>query len=293
MMQYASQYGDFTILDGTFCVSKYDLVLVIFTNVDCLFKSTITGIVLSPAERSDPVVRAARRFGLAQEAAVLMTDQASAFATAASVLKKIHILCLHHFRTAMFSSQNGMAQETRDHFFRVCNALIFNIFESPIAFETHIKSAELQFSEYSKAIKFLKSLWDNRQSVCATFTAAHFKAGHVSLQRAECNNSRIKEGGQLKKELSTYNLQRLLDHLLSIIRDQKAKAQSAIKSCIRNGDYWSKDVDELWKTENNYASEHDCKMTVPFITHRCLNSLAELHKETSYLTCSSRRRNRD
>src|SRR5690348_14221505 len=50
-------------------------------NVDALFKTTITGIVLTPSERSNSVIRAARRFSLDKENTVFMTDQASAFAT--------------------------------------------------------------------------------------------------------------------------------------------------------------------------------------------------------------------
>ena len=58
MIPYAHQYGDFTIRNGTFCICMYDLVPMVFSNVDCLLKATITGIALAPAERSDAVVRA-------------------------------------------------------------------------------------------------------------------------------------------------------------------------------------------------------------------------------------------
>ena len=36
LKQYAKAYGDFTILDGTFKSSSYNLTLVVFSNVDCL-----------------------------------------------------------------------------------------------------------------------------------------------------------------------------------------------------------------------------------------------------------------
>ena len=64
MKPYARMFGDFTILDGRFCVSMYDLVLIIFSKFDSVFKTTTTGIVLSPAERSDVVVRGAQRLSL-------------------------------------------------------------------------------------------------------------------------------------------------------------------------------------------------------------------------------------
>jgi len=86
---YANQYDDFTILDGTFSISMYNVVLMIFSNVDCLLKTTMTGYVLAPSERSDITIHAAKRFGLDKEGTVLMTDQASSFTTAALNLKKI------------------------------------------------------------------------------------------------------------------------------------------------------------------------------------------------------------
>ena len=36
MVQFAKKYGDFTIVDGTFKITAYDLMLIVFTNVDSL-----------------------------------------------------------------------------------------------------------------------------------------------------------------------------------------------------------------------------------------------------------------
>ena len=38
MKKYAQMYNDYTIMDGTFKVCKYQFVLIVFTNVDCLGK---------------------------------------------------------------------------------------------------------------------------------------------------------------------------------------------------------------------------------------------------------------
>lgn len=262
MAAYADKYVDFTILDGTFSVSMYDLVLLVFSNVDCLMKSVISGIVLAPSERSDTVIRAARQFSLASEQTVLMTDQASAFALAASGMNKVHLLCLHHFRTAMFSSHSGMCQDRRTAFMRSCNNLIFEVQEIS-QFINLFEQTQNTFRQFPGARKFLKSLWDNRESVCATFTAAHFTAGHVSSQRAESLNSTIKEHGSLKKELAKYNLNQLLEHLLSIMRQQDSKAKVEIISCIKAGQGWSKQVDTIWKNENSVSNEYHCVCTDP------------------------------
>ena len=94
MRAYANQYDDFTILDGTFSISMYDVVLMIFSNVDCLLKTTMTGYVLAPSERSDITIHAAKRFSLDKEGTVLITDQASSFTTAALNIKFICFVCI-------------------------------------------------------------------------------------------------------------------------------------------------------------------------------------------------------
>ncbi|XXQ37759.1 Uncharacterized protein PBTT_08695 [Plasmodiophora brassicae] len=258
MKAYAAQYGDFTILDGTFKISMYDLTLLVFTNVDCLLKSTLTGMAFAPSERSETVVRAARSFSLVTEQSVLMTDQAPGFACAADELGMVHLLCLHHFRTALFSAHSGMDQGTRDTFMKSCNSLIFDVSDSSSAFATVFSSVRQQFGRYPAAKKFLSSLWDHREQVCATFTAVHFTAGHVATQRGEANNSRIKEGGLLSKDLASYNLHQTLEHLTEIIRRQEADAKKEIKALIKAGHGWSKAVHAIWKSENEQSDNYAC-----------------------------------
>ena len=97
LMPYARIYGDFTILDGTFNVCAYSLILMIFSNVDCVGKTTITGMTFAASESSESAVTSAQKFGLDREDSVLMTDGASAFAITAHGLKQTHMLCLHYF----------------------------------------------------------------------------------------------------------------------------------------------------------------------------------------------------
>jgi hypothetical protein len=144
-----------------------------------------------------------------------MTDEASAFASAAASLRKKHILCLHHFRMGIFSSSGGMCQDVRTSYIKDVNHLLFHPYKCESEFTAKYQTV-LQFSDHASAKKFIEKIWTNRDRTCATFTAAHFTAGHTSTQRAESNNNRIKEGGTLKKQLPTFNLQQLGDHILSI-----------------------------------------------------------------------------
>src|SRR5690349_20871654 len=98
MVRYCRSYGDFTLLDGTFNISAYSLVLLKFTNVDCLGNTVIGGFAFAPTESSEHVIRAHRAFypNAIPGISVLMTDGA-AFANAASELELHHLLCVKHF----------------------------------------------------------------------------------------------------------------------------------------------------------------------------------------------------
>ena len=113
---------------------------------------------MAPAERSDVVVRAASRFSLARAGAVLMTDQASSFASAAIQLNKVHLLCSHHFRTAMFSAHSGLSQVERDRFLKLCNALIFHDYLQPETLTNQFNLLRSEFGRYPGALKFIASL---------------------------------------------------------------------------------------------------------------------------------------
>ena len=71
-------------------------------------------------------------------------------------------------------------------------------------------------------------------------------------------NSRIKEHGSLKKDLSKYNLdQLLLQHLMSITREKHCQTKPDIFKCIKDGQGWSKQVDIIWKEDNSSTNYYD------------------------------------
>ena len=93
---YAQIYGDFTILERTFNISAHNLILMVFSNVDSLGKTTITGMTLAAAEPSHAAVKAAYLYNLNHQDSVLLTDGASAFSLTAAQLKQKHLLCLQY-----------------------------------------------------------------------------------------------------------------------------------------------------------------------------------------------------
>jgi len=66
MVQFAAEYGDFNIVDGIFKVTAYDLVLIMFTNVDFLGKSSLT-MAFRLSQNSAATMKAAHLFSLGKE----------------------------------------------------------------------------------------------------------------------------------------------------------------------------------------------------------------------------------
>lgn len=81
-----------------------------------------------------------------------MTNQASTFALAASQLKKTHLMCLHHFRTAMFSAHSGMSQDVRSEFLQKCYKLIFQV-DGIAEFPERFEKVRNEFRKYPDAHK--------------------------------------------------------------------------------------------------------------------------------------------
>eukprot|EP00474_Spongospora_subterranea_P012127 CRZ12585.1 hypothetical protein [Spongospora subterranea] len=94
MVPYALQYRDFTIADATFNISAYNLVLIVFTNVDCLGKSTIPAITLAPSETASIIEESLQLCSLAQPESTLMSDGAVAYYTVSESLNMKHKLCV-------------------------------------------------------------------------------------------------------------------------------------------------------------------------------------------------------
>ena len=59
---------------------------------------------------------------------------------------------------------------------------------------THLSDLQVLVQNWDGARKFVKSLIDERQKLCATHTSKHFTAGCVADSRGEGMNAVIKEG---------------------------------------------------------------------------------------------------
>ena len=76
------------------------------------------------------------------------------------------------------------------------------------------------------------NLYIARKRVCCFFTQNIFTCGHVSTQKGEGTNSRIKGNGALKKELNKSNLDRCVARTMDV--NQESESLSIIKGLIMN-----------------------------------------------------------
>jgi hypothetical protein len=169
MAKYSAIYSDFTIVDGTHNTTMYDLKLIPYTNVDCLGKNVISGIVLDESENSDSVKRGLELFGLHTTGGTLMSDGGSAFPLAAAELNMVHILCTQHFQQDVFASCGGMGAKA-DVFKRDALALIYKGFASEQRFDEAVGAALMQYGEHPSAVKCIAKIVEFKRKVCHTFT---------------------------------------------------------------------------------------------------------------------------
>src|SRR6476660_9767291 len=110
-----------------------------FTNVDCLGKNIISGILLDDSENTECVLQSLVLFKLDVPGATLMTDGGSAYPGVAAQAEMLHVLCSHHFQQDVFSSAGGMGSQS-DIFKRDAMSLIYTSFCSEDYFEQHATS---------------------------------------------------------------------------------------------------------------------------------------------------------
>ncbi|KAH9110414.1 hypothetical protein AeMF1_014778 [Aphanomyces euteiches] len=202
MAQYAKKYSDLTMLDGTFKVNMYDMVLVLASNIDCLGKSTITSLFLSPTENSRVCIDGLMKCGLAKPGATLMTDGAASFVVAANAVDMNHVLCVKHYATTLLGTHAGMNDAVHKSYLSDALSLLYDVFPSTKQCNDLLHQYLETYKMYPKALQWLTQLEENKHKICATFTSPTFTAGHCTTQRSESNNARIKQNDTQKLKIA-------------------------------------------------------------------------------------------
>jgi hypothetical protein len=147
----------------------YDLKLIPYTNIDCLGKNVITGIVLDESENGDSVLEGLELFGLAVSGSILMTDGGSAFPSAAKTLGMNHVLCLYHFQRDIIKSTGSLAEKA-DQFMRDANELIFSRMQSENVWTAKYHEYAQRYDAFPKALGCIRKIFASKENVCSTYT---------------------------------------------------------------------------------------------------------------------------
>ena len=109
--------------------------------------------------------------------------------------------------------------------------------------------------EYSN-VSFVEKLINNASKVCFAYTSPVFTAGHVSTQRAESMNSKLKGHGKIKGFLCNYDSEKLLSHVEGIFVQQELEALEHLKNLIKDDKVASEYVLTQWRSSKDKCSDY-------------------------------------
>jgi len=225
--------------------------------VDCLGKTVNPAFSLSLTENSDTaetMVRACTP--VTPQSATLMSDGGSAFAKLAITLGLPHVLCTHHYQENAVKNSGGLSEASRNMFLKGVNSLIFDDFGTEALFMEKYNSVLSGVTGHSNPTKFLNGLFEERSKICRFYTKEIFTCGHNATVRCESSNSRIKGGGELKRELRDADLIGCTEQIVGCFERQEQESLKMLRELIMANKQWSDHVDKKWKASLVIASAY-------------------------------------
>jgi hypothetical protein len=268
MRGYIRAFNDCVVIDGTHGCNTYGMTCIVNTLIDSLGLSVIGGYSHARSEESSHIISALQALGLDSKRATLLSDEANAFAVVAEKLEMPHVLCCYHYAAQVLPARRGLPLDLGDAFMRDCNLAIYHDFGSMEKLQRHLSSTIEKYSVSPSAQNFIKKVIKDQHRICRTHTAYIFTATAFSTQRGESSNSRIKNNGEKKRELKSFNLFQFAKHIESICDIQNEKAIGILSKLIEKGKFWSDFVQQRWQEEFNShigfcaSSDDDSHFTV-------------------------------
>ena len=167
MKEYAEVFGDLTIVDGTHKMTKYNLIMMVFSNICSLGKFYnyycllfyfifLGGFSFGHSENSDLCSRSAEYFNLVNENSTLITDAAPCFKLLASKRKAHHMLCLKHYSENIFKCLHGMNDSSKSEFISSISKLLYESFYNEQDLDDELIELKEEYDENSNVIKTFK-----------------------------------------------------------------------------------------------------------------------------------------
>ena len=256
MRQYLLAYNDFLLLDGTHWVNKYGQILIPPVVVSCFGRSITGGIIVAPAEESEPIIKHLTQAGLGTsdpaKKEVLMTDEGPAFPAVAAAFDRWQLLCSNHFSTSVSTGLAGIHAEEGTCIREDINKAIYHDFYVAKHLDTHLGAMGERPEKKMKEL--VQRINKAKEKVCTTFTKEFFTCSATSSQRSESVNSALKHRGLFKADLKKMNLFQMAKHLMTIARTQLCQEVSDLQEAITHNKAWGKFVNDLWDLAHHNIS---------------------------------------
>lgn len=223
-------YGDVIVVDGTYCISQSDYVLISISGVHPLGLNVLLATVICRSENSSDIAEALKILGFKQ-GTTMITDEAGCYAKAASMLNFHHVLCQWHYMRKVDKAINCLEKESR--------AEIIQLFNDAIKYcksedEINIKIITLEkFKGMSKKLDYLIETINNvKKNLCCYYTNRYLTLGMNTTSRGESYHSSLKRF----VDASKFNIVQLLQHIVHVNDNTVAKIKELGSKQMHNAD---------------------------------------------------------
>ena len=256
MGEYASKFGDVRMADGTFQVSQYDFVFIIWMGIDGLCRSVFHGMTCNFSENADAIIKGVKMFypsrSSGNDSKIEIGELGDQFCPFTDNTIDVLVppsrsseVLLNDEKVCFVSDEGAAFKETARHFGwnhvydrKHFTAKIYSHWgglKEPEKYKKHIHqmldTADVdkfnllvaqarELFETKKSQELVDKIVKKKHNVCFSFTSKWFTCGHVSDQRSEGGMSSMKANGKLTTALKQFTFGESVDRIFSVSRQQ-------------------------------------------------------------------------
>lgn len=243
--------------DTTYHTTKYDLLLLPPTSIDCLGHICPLGMGLIDAESKAATRASLDRFHLANKGAVAGTDRAPGWEEPMEEAGIDQYFDSYHMSKNIVETQGGLGSSS-DAYSNGARHAITGDFGTDEKLLAHIEETKRHAGAPGSAShNMLKTIIEERQKMCYTHVGELFCcSSKAAASPGESVMNRYKGGGHLKEDVKRWNLYDLVLHHERLTASYVGRAVEKLKALIRErrhcSDYVTEKINEETAKLINY-----------------------------------------
>jgi len=206
MLQNYSLFGDMLIMDTTYNVNKYKILLLVFSGIAADGRNIVFGMACLNDETVETYAWALKSFFTFHKTlpTLFVTDGDLALCKVVQDLKQNneHFLCQWHISRNFYRNLSFLKKKDQSLFKRLLGLPYVQekeIFDQNFeALKTFLNSEK----SYEKSLKYIESIWEIKHKWANLYKPRIFSAGAHTTSRAESTNALIKRYLGKQSELS-------------------------------------------------------------------------------------------